>query len=180
MNKVQRILIASLLAACAFQPLQAQTSSTQPEIFPLSKTSDISAIVAQKSTLSIVEQEGKAKLKVEFQPGAQFPNVQFLKPGEIRDLSAFTGVQADITNTYKEPMRIGMRVDNAGEPDAKPWNTGGAVIAPGETKTIQVVFGMSWGSPAFALNPKAVTAIQIYGFSPDGGSAILISDLKGF
>jgi len=184
MTKPMTLLVATASLFALFTPpaLRAQTGAptASGEICKFSKDLDLSTLKTEKAATSLIEQDGKTKLKVEFTDVAPFPNVQFLKPGEPRDLSAFTGVQADVTNTGKEAIRVGMRVDNAGDMSEKPWNSGGAVIPPGETQTIQVIFGKSWGSPGFALDPKQVTNVQIYGFSPPIGSGIIISDLKAF
>lgn len=187
MIKTTTLLVAtaSLIALFTLPPSQGQTNApaasaipASGEIIKLVKGFDVSTLKTDKATASLVEQDGKAKLKLDFAEASPFPNVQFLKEGEVRDFSAFTGIQADVTNLGKDPLRVGIRADNAGDPSEKPWNTGGAMLAPGETQTIQIVFGKSWGNPGFALNPKGVTQVQIYGFGPAAGSAITISDLK--
>ena len=173
---------ASLLILFTVPALQAQTKPTPPpsgEILgALSKSFSLSSLIQHKAVASLIEQDGKTKIKIEFNKGGEFPGVQFLKSGEVRDLSAFSGVQAIVTNLGKDPLKVGLRADNAGDWHDSPWSSNGALIPPGKTQIIRVTFGETWGQRAFALNPKAVTGISIFGYNPPAGSAIAISDIK--
>jgi len=186
MKSTSLLLIAIVLGFIAGTACPANAQGTAPvsaELYPLTPEFDVSTLKLQKTTVSIVPVDGKTKLKIEFTAAPNtFPNVQFPCPVGGWDLSAYSGIQVDITNTSPAPFYIVLRADSAGDPKSTPppWNTNGATIPPGEAKTIQVTFGKSWGQPAFQLNPKAVTSIQIFTKDPPPESSVVISDLKAF
>src|SRR5690606_17810478 len=92
------------------------------------------------------------------------------------DLSNFESVQADVTNTGSAPVRIGMRVDNPGAPDHS--NTEIVSIPPGQTRTVKVTFGMSWGSQAYALDPAQVTSLLVFADKPKSAGSVAVGQVK--
>jgi len=102
---------------------------------------------------------------VNIQPGdAGYPGVN-LKPvgAETWDLSAYGYVEARITNTGAGKLGFNLRVDNAGDWHAQPWNCEQVWLKPGETGTVRVIFGFSYGhNPGYALKQGAVTNIAMF------------------
>ncbi|MEZ0217693.1 MAG: hypothetical protein ACAH89_11205, partial [Rariglobus sp.] len=95
--------------------------------------------------------EGVKQLELSFTGGQEYPGVRFVMASP-RDLSAYTGVEVELTNTGGESCKVGLRVDNEGDWQTEPWNSEVDMIAPGETKTIAVTFGQSYGVPGFKLD----------------------------
>ena len=78
-----------------------------------------------------------------------------VKPdGPAWDLSAFGHVEARVTNTGTLRSSINLRVDNEGDWTTNPWNAEALWLGPGETGTVLVRFGYSFGSRWLRLNPK--------------------------
>ncbi|MDA3873657.1 MAG: hypothetical protein PF795_06825, partial [Kiritimatiellae bacterium] len=102
------------------------------------------------------------KLHVTYQSGAQYPNVQFPIPDGGWDLSAFGGIELTITNPGDRAVTAHMRVDNPGNWKTEPWNTHHTRIGPGETETLQMIFGQNNDAPGFPLNSARVSAIQLF------------------
>ena len=118
------------------------------------------------------------KIKVTFDAGANYPNIQFPVPRGGWDLAAFGGVSLTIHNPHDRKVTAFMRVDNPGNWKDEPWNTENLVIGPGETKTLTLTFGKQNGAPAFPLNPKRVSAIQLFIVRPKTATTLLLSDLQ--
>ena len=62
-------------------------------------------------------------------------------------------------------MTVALQVDNPSG-GADPWNGENAYPKPGETVTVQVRFGYSWGQRGYALNPSKVNEILIFTGKP--------------
>jgi hypothetical protein len=72
-------------------------------------------------------------------------------------------------------------VDNPGDWQKSPWNTERVMLAPGETKTIQLFFGLSQGQPAYALDPARISGVKLFADAPkDKAATILIKRLAPF
>lgn len=100
----------------------------------------------------------KGSFNLAFQRGQSYPAVR-LVPGAPLDLSAYTGVKAEITNLDAVERKVVLRVDNEGDWKFEPWNSEVEVLMPGETKVVTVTFGQSYGVPGYKLDPAAVSAI---------------------
>jgi beta-glucanase (GH16 family) len=118
------------------------------------------------------------KIKVTFQAGSNYPNIQFPIPSGGWNLSAFGGIEVTVTNPNEKKVTVFMRADNPGNWKAEPWNTENLVVGPGETKTLKLTFGQQNGAPAFPLNPARVSAIQIFIVRPKTDTPLLLSNLK--
>ncbi|MCX7046286.1 MAG: glycoside hydrolase family 16 protein, partial [Candidatus Sumerlaeota bacterium] len=93
--------------------------------------------------------------------------------GASWDLSAYGHVEAKVTNTGAKPANITLRVDNAGDYHDNPWSCEFLRgIKPGETKTIKVIFGYSYGfNPNYKIKPEAIVKLLIFSDkSPDDRS----------
>jgi len=107
--------------------------------------------------------KGKA-LAVTIKPGpADYPGVAVRPEGQAWDLSAFGHVEARIVNTGARKLGLNLRVDNAGDWRANPWNTEQIYLEPGAAGTVSVIFGYAYGrKPGYALKPGAVTNILLF------------------
>lgn len=118
-------------------------------------------------------------LDLVFQPGQAYPAAHF-RLGMPRDLSAFTGVEAQLTNLDNVERKVVLRVDNDGDWRQEPWNTEVDSLAPGETKTIAVTFGRSYDAPGYKLDPAAVVNVLISTPAPEGGAKLRLRRLAPF
>jgi beta-glucanase (GH16 family) len=123
---------------------------------------------AQKSEgqieLQIVDGAKAKALAVTVKPGpADYPGVAVKPEGPAWDLSAFGHVEARIVNTGAKKLGLNLRVDNAGDWRANPWNTEQIYLEPGAAGTVSVIFGYAYGrKPSYALKPGAVTNILLF------------------
>jgi beta-glucanase (GH16 family) len=142
-------------------------------------TADIAAIKLDKEpVLSLTDVDGAKVLRIDF-PAGDYPGINLPVPGAW-DLSAFTGVEAEISNVGTTRLNIGLRVDNSGDWKQSPWNTNNVWIAPGESKTIKVTFGQSYGRAGYALNPADISGVKLLADNPKEGSAILLKSIRAF
>lgn len=106
----------------------------------------------------------KFGINVNVQPGAdRYPTITF-NPKESAhwDFSGYSNVQAKVTNTSKQQLLLCMRVDNPHKWAKSPWNTECLRIQAGQSKTVKVLFGHSYGfNPSYPLKPKNVVAILL-------------------
>lgn len=181
MIKPQLLLVAtaSLFALFTHPAMQAQTGTlpTSGDIVTFSKTFDLSSLKKVKTDVSLVETDQKTKLKINFNPvekGWSF--VGFPSPSGEWDLSAFTGIQVEVTNVSKIPLTVGLKAENAGNPPLKSSN--GIEILPGDTATLQVTFGMTWGKPSDTLDTKAI-GIYVFMYDPKPDSSVTIAGIQG-
>lgn len=127
---------------------------------------------------SSAELTADGKIKVTFDAGSNYPNIQFPLPSGGWNLSAFGAVEVTVTNPNDRKLIVFMRVDNPGHWKDEPWNTENMHIGAGETKTIRLTFGQQNGAPAFPLNPARISAIQVFIVRPKADTPLILSDLK--
>ncbi|MBM4079183.1 MAG: hypothetical protein FJ278_05735 [Planctomycetes bacterium] len=66
-------------------------------------------------------------------------------------------MEARITNLGDQELSVNLRVDNAGDWRANPWNTESVRLKPRETGDVKVVFGYQYGlKPGYKLDPSKV------------------------
>jgi beta-glucanase (GH16 family) len=83
--------------------------------------------------------------------------------GKPWNLALYGHVEAKITNTGTRRVNVNLRVDNEGDYRLSPWNAEGKNIDPGQTKTLIVYFGYSYGfQPSFKLKPEAVARLLLF------------------
>lgn len=124
--------------------------------------------------------EGSLKLEVTIQPGTNGYPGFFLKPkaGGSWDLSAFGHVEAVVSNTGAEDLRVFLRVDNQGDWKKNPWNTESIEIPPGGSRALRVVFGYSDGQkPGFKLNPASIPQVMFFTGKTDKPKSFRIASL---
>jgi beta-glucanase (GH16 family) len=105
-------------------------------------------------------------ITVTIKPGPEgYPGLTLTKKdGSPFDLSKHGHVEARITNLGTGKSPVNLRLDNDGDWQTNPFNTESVHLEPGETGTIKLIFGHSYGhKKAFPLNPAAITRILFFG-----------------
>ncbi|MBK1858127.1 family 16 glycosylhydrolase [Cerasicoccus arenae] len=174
-------------AAQPDQPVKAKqlkpsfnSPSISGELIDLSKKGSLSDYRTSNSSIKIVEDDSSYALEMDFGKGRGYPNVQFPIPDGGWNLEHFAGLQIVLKNNGDHKVRIGVRTDNPGNWKESPWNTDMHHIGPGETKTIQTVFGQENGAPSYPLNPVNISGIQVFADNPSKAGSIQIMDLRGY
>lgn len=163
----------ALLAATILASLPARADT--PDLLEFVKA-DPNAIKGHKA-IPTPQEDGS--IRVEFSADPGFPGVIIPAPPDGWSLSDYQGVEAEITNDGATARGLALRVDNKGAGEAS--NTETAKIGPGETKTIRVKFGFSYGGrPAYQLDPSAVTGIQIYANKPTEEGSFVVRAVRAF
>ena len=182
-------LILTLLAIAHLanaEPKTLQDFEAEP---PTIKTLDARA--------EIVEVDGNHALQITFGTESPYPNARVLAGPEPWDLSPYTTVLLDVTNTGEASVALGMRVDNQGATGRKNQNTGGTTLAPGESGTVRVdidryyhtqlresLAGMKatpWGKRGenvARLDPSSVVQINLFVSHPHETYSVRVDDLR--
>lgn len=121
---------------------------------------------------------GKA-IEVTIPSGAkQYPGLAVKPDGTAWDLSAFGHVAAKVTNTGTRALTINVRVDNDGDWHESPWSTESANVEPGDSVTVKVIFGYSFGhKPSYDIKPSAVTQVLLFTTGSKNGQSFRIESL---
>jgi beta-glucanase (GH16 family) len=150
-------------------------------ILPTAADVNPASIALEGAAVRIVE-DGEAKaFEATFPAGKGYPAfVLPVKEGGW-NLSDYTGVQVEVTNCGQATVKVALRVDNEGHWSKNPWNTEALTLKPGETGTIKVTFGKSYGgNPGYALNAGNIIAFKVFAENPEQGSAVRVVGLKAF
>lgn len=138
-----------------------------------------SLIADDNATHEVVEVDGGKAMRVSF-GGGNYPGVQLNAPGGGWDLSNYAGVEVDVTNPGDKGVTVALRIDNPGNWKKNPWNAEKTHVKAGQTRTIRVKFGQSWGGPGFALNPAKVIRALVYAERPRDGAVLLADNLRAY
>jgi beta-glucanase (GH16 family) len=102
-------------------------------------------------------------IAVTIAPGPnRYPGVVIKPPAAVWDLSLSGHLEAGLTNTGSQPVRVVMRVDNAGDWKVSPWSTALIDLQPAASGTLRVYYGYDWGKKAFPLNPAKITQVSLF------------------
>ena len=126
---------------------------------------DAAALTIKSNTDRQSHQLQDDGMVVTIAPGEKATPTIFILPNEgVWDLSDFGHITAMVTNLDTEnPLRIHMRVDNAGNWQDKPWNTEVIRVLPGKTQPLKVMFGHHYGfKPGFKLDPSKVEKVALF------------------
>ncbi len=163
-----------------FQMLPPADLADAEELCDFAAEEDVGRIRTDDSQVSIVDVEDGKALRVEFGHEKQYPTVYLDGPEGGWDLSAHAGAQATVTNEGNTTVSVALRIDNPGDWRNQPWNVEHTRLAPGETKTIRVTFGRSWGAPSYDLDPARVVRAAIYLENPTEDATLLIERVESF
>ncbi len=130
------------------------------------------------ASVSIADEGGSPVLKMSFPKSGSYPGVDMKPMGGKWDLSAFSGVQAEVVNTTSTSLGVGLRVDNPGNWKKSPWNSQTSWIGAGKSGTVTVTFGESYGQPAYNLDAGNVANIKMLVDKPKAEGALLIKSIK--
>ncbi|WP_309386196.1 family 16 glycosylhydrolase [Cerasicoccus frondis] len=152
----------------------------QGELIHLDQSTDFSGYEKFHSDLSLIEHDGEPALEIVFSTDDSYPALHFPIPDGGWNLSDYAGVQVQVTNPGAERIGVGMRVDNEGSWKDRPWNSSYTRIKPGETKTLQVVFGKDGNNPGYPLDSSRVSKIQLFTMKPKTPVTVIAKNLKAF
>ena len=117
---------------------------------------------------------------VSIKPGKSgYPGINIKPVGaKAWDLSGFGHVEARVVNTGSSLLSLALRVDNAGDWHAGPWNTEQIWLKPGESGRVRVIFGFQYGHQrGFALKPSEVINILVFTGKADMARSFRIESL---
>ncbi len=132
------------------------------------------------SKVALANVDGTRVLSVELGTTSGYPGVRLQPPELAWDLSAYTGIEIDVTNTSKHTFRIHVRVDNKGANGRSNCNCEAMTVQAGATRTIPVTFGRSWGEPAFPLDSSKVLAVLVFTDRQREPASFTIRQLRAF
>lgn len=179
--KVPSPLWAVALTAGAFAlfaaPLQAADEA--PLLFDPNDEAQVQA-VTEKSMAAVVEEGGKKVLEITF-PAEKYPTVAIKPPDGVWDLTDYDGVEVEVTNRGASSVVVALRVDNKGDWHDEPWNTENLNVEAGDTQTLSVSFGFSYGGkPSYELDRSQVIAIQLFAVNPQEETKVQFKNLRPF
>ena len=164
----------SLPALLAFAALALPLTSVAQLALPVTPEA-VAAIRPEKNAVASLDTSaGQPAVRVELPADSGYPGVNFPLGGTTVDLSAFTGIELEVSNISETRVRLHLRVDNPGDWKTSPWNTERIMLAPGETKTLRLFFGLSQGQPAYKLDPKLISAVKLFADAPKQTNATLL------
>lgn len=163
MSRTRLVAFSLVLALCCSAVLAETAPDRQIDILgtglgPVIKPSDRQVVVVRS------EDPAAPGLAVTIEPGdAAYPGISIARAEGTWDLSACGHVEARIVNTCDRTITVNLRVDNPGDWRTNPWNAEGTSLKAGESRTISVIFGYSYGyKPGYALNPATVSQMLIF------------------
>jgi len=155
--RVTVLVFALVLSAVAADGGQRLIPLDQPAAAKQVKPSDEAQVA-----IAFKGQGAKRVLQATCKAGAPgYPGIA-ISNGDSWDLSGFGHVEAKVKNIGEQAIDLALRVDNPGDWKQNPWNTEHTGIKPGETRTIRVCFGYSFGQPGFALEAKRVSQVLLF------------------
>ena len=151
------------------------------ELFDLASSPNLTALPSQAEvTTSVIEVAGAKKLKINIGALTGYPGINYPIPAGGWDLGGFTGVQIEIHNASTETINANLKVANEGDWKTSPWSLDMINVAPGETQTLKVRFGITFNQPGYILDPAHVTGLQLYVLPPKGPGTIIVGSPKVF
>ena len=173
-------LLAGLMLFVTAVVVAFSDPAEDARFFDPSSEEDLARIRLDGAEVSVSDAAGKEVLQLDFGHEKQYPTVHLDAPAGGWDLSAYAGVEATVTNRGEATVNIALRVDNAGEWKDQPWNIEHTSLPAGQTKTLQVTFGRSWGAPSFDLDAAKVIGVALYVENPKADSTVLVTGLDAF
>ncbi len=160
--KTFRILVLCLVylaSRATAEPAAASPAQPLIDLADAASTSRISPSSAYVTTKTV-----QNAIAVDVAPGKEgYPGINIAAPAEGNwDLSHFGHVAARVVNTGEKPLPLSLRVDCAGDPARDPWNAEFETVPPGESRTVVVHFGYSFGQRGYKLDTAKITRILIF------------------
>jgi|GEM_PF-1582360 len=163
----------------------SRADATKPpatgELYNFEGTLNLSELKLDKGvTAGVTDSNGVKMIKLDFAEFQGYPGVNFPIPAGGWDLSGYTGIQVDLKNPGPDEISVNMRVDNEGDWKLSPWSVDVIAVPPGGTKTLKVVFGQTYKSAGFKLDPAHITAIKVFPQGMSKPTTLLINKLMAF
>lgn len=167
-----------LLAAFAFLPtaLHAQFGVPAKPVYE-GAGENLAFKPSSEQVTSTASAEG---ITVTIKPGPEgYPGLGLTKKdGTPFDLSKHGNVEAKVTNLGSKKIPVNLRLDNEGDWKTNPYNAESTYLEPGETGTVKLIFGHSYGhKKGFALNSAAISRILFFGGKSDVDQVFRIDSL---
>jgi len=132
----------------------------------------------EKANVEIVGQGDKAALLLSVNKPDNYPGVELKPAKDMWDLSDHSAVEFTVTNVGQTKARVHGRIDNPGDWRSTPWNVNAQTLSPGDTKTIRVTFGESYGNPTHQLDPTQVKQLLVFVEKPAGEVKVRIDKIQ--
>ena len=178
---LSRIVIFALVLLASEARLHAQ-AGVMPKTLIVPNSPAATAQLSFKQNGQVAASISPNGVAVTIKPGEDdYPGIT-IKPedGSSWDLGSYGHVEAKVANTGKKTISLSLRVDNDGDYRKDPWNAEAKNIEPGQTKTLRVYFGYSYGfHPAFKLNPRAVTQLILFTGKTQEEFAFRVENIQG-
>jgi len=151
------------------------------DLYDFGNNAELARIDPAHAEFSVVDAH---TLKVDFDNQGAYPGVTFLAPGggtnAVWDLSKFAGIRANVTNKGTIAIRVALRADNPDDWHLNHWNSNSVRLLPGETKQIELTFGMNDGKPGYSLDGSRISKIIVFAVKPTAPTTVLLTKVTGF
>ncbi len=175
MLRARRIVLYYILTLL----LSGAASAAEPTIlFDFEEQTQLDHTKTDDASVSIIDVDGGRAMRVDLGYTKQYPGVTLTPTGGPWDLSRHSAVEVDLTNAGDDSVNATLRVDNKGHWRNKPWNVEKLRLKPGQSKTLRVEFGRSWGGPGYVLDPSAVTRVLVFVERPKHDSVLIVDNLR--
>ena len=160
-TRISRGALLPVVAAFAFHG----SISLAQDLKPLVELTASDANERFEPTKQVVAVKRDGGVGVTISPGEEgYPGVSVgPAEGKTWDLSAFGHIEAKLTNMGTKPVTVTVRIDDNGPWQSNPWNAENVTLPVGETKSVKVIFGHSWGyKPAYKLKTAEVMKVLFF------------------
>jgi len=138
---------------------------------------DVSAMLSYENGATGTADADLGVLKLTLPAGKGYPGVK-VSPAGMWDLTGYTGVDAEVTNTGTDNLNVNLRVDGDDDWKNQTWNCEMATVSPGQTLTIHVTFGMSYKQPAYKMPLDHVLHVLVFALDPAAAGSLKIKSIK--
>lgn len=147
------------------------------DLIDLKKDSSSSMLSNDNGGTATIDSQAGA-LKLAIPAGKGYPGVKISSPDGPWDLTGYNGVDAEITNTGTDSLKVTLRVDGDDDWKNQTWDCQIATIPPGTTQTIHVTFGMSYGQPGYKMPLDHVLRVLIFALDPETAGSLNVTTLR--
>jgi len=92
---------------------------------------------------------------------SSYPGVKII-PTTPWNASGYGHIEAKITNTGTDRIRLSLRVDNAGPWQENRYSADSVAVKPGATATLSAIFGYQWTAASYPLDPSAIISMTFF------------------
>jgi len=175
MNYASRFAAVLLTFACTL----CRGADAAPKVlFDPAQPGALEQIVANEKfgETSFAIKDGAIEVAVKANGQSSFPGIM-LTPSKPWDASEFGHLEVTITNNGAKPIRPSLRIDSTGSGKESPSSTSAVSLKPGESKTLTVIFGYSYGKKG-PFKPEAITKAIVFTGKSDVEQSFRISAIR--